>query len=200
MKVNCVYRWALNGEIIESHYDTETGLIDGVPEICFRIPDGRPDYHSGNYQLYGAVAYPVLHQYLNKYSKAYAIIDYDGIGIIEVQNDTAYVYLFVDSYLPSIKIPYVFTHNILCAGHARTIIRQFSVYTPPQMLYYDFDMNCFHTAKGDFPADFNVHEIEPIQSFNRYLDMAYNPRGVGVSLIGGANRVLLNDNGVIRKE
>lgn len=200
MKVNCVYRWALNGEIIESRFDTETGTIDGVPESCFKIPNGAIKYHDGNYQLYGYVSYPTLHQYMNKYSKAFAVIDFDGIGIIEVQKTTAYRYLFINQYLPDVEISPVFEHNLLCVGHAKTLIKQFSVMTRPQMLYYDYDMGCLHTAIGDLKVAFDVNEVQPVKSYDRYLEMTKEPHAVGVALFNGYNKMLINENGVVRKE
>ena len=200
MKVNCVYRHYTDGVIIESKFDTETGTIDGVPEREFKIEPDVVKFYPRNYDIYGAVPYPVLHRYLNKYRKAYAVIDYNGIGVMEVQKEVVCTWLFIKEYLPEIKIQPVFTGNVLCLGYAKTVIKQYGVVTKPQMLYYDFVDKCVHTVDGDFPVNFDVNDVQPIKTFNRYIEMVNEPRAIGLALIDGANRLLVNNNGVIGKE
>lgn len=201
MKVNCVYRWALDGEIIQSLFDTDTLTIDGVDPKYFQMPAGCVKYHSGNTQLYGSVPYAELNRTINRLPKVHAVIDYDCIGLMTIVQGWACRWLFINEDLDDIHIGEVFSKNILQVGFAKTIIRQRSVLTKPQKLYYSFEDKALLTADGKLPIDFDVNEISPIKTFDKYVEMVDDVNAIGVANFGGVNhKLVLCPDGIVRKE
>ena len=201
MEVNCVYRWEPDGEVIQSKFNTETLTINGVDEKYFKLPDGCVKYHEGNLQLYGAVSYAKLNAVINKNPKALAVIDYDCIGIMTVVQDWACRWLFINEDLNDIPIGEVFNANLLQVGHAKTIVRQRSVMTRPQKLYYSFDEKRLLTASGALQVDFDINEIQPIRTWDKYIDMVHDDNAIGIANFNGVNhKLILCQDGYVRKE
>lgn len=201
MKVKCVYRWALDGEIIQSLFDTDTLTIDGVDPKYFKMPEGCVKYHSGNQQLYGSVQYDKLNAIINARPNVYAAIDYDCIGIMTIVKGWACRWLFINEDLDDIPIGDVFEKNIMQVGHARTLIQQRGVMTRPQKLYYSFEDKCLLTAMGNYPIGFDINEISPIRTYDKYVEMVNDAYAVGVANFGGVNhKLILCQDGYVRKE
>lgn len=200
MKVKCVYRWITDAEIIEGMYDTDTGLIDNVPYEMFHLSPATFKYHEANYNVYGAVPYEKLHAALNRGNNLYAVIDFDGIGIVQVLKDYALRYLFIDEYLPDVAIDPVFEHRYCEIGRAKTIVRQNSVMTKPQVLYFDATHEVIHTCRGDLTLDFPITELESVMTFDRYVEMSKDDNAIGVVRYNGYNKLLIRENNIARKE
>ena len=167
MKVKCLYRLTPYGEIIESKYDTEVGLIDGVPEKMFHVVLDPSEWKTANYQVYGD-NYPVsnMEEFMFKHRDCYCCIEFNNLGYFALINETAYIIVYdPDEPTPKYTLPKKqFDGKYVEIGLRPTKVRQLGIEPILYRLVFDTDTSKVVTQEGMFLTEFPIHGLGPVST------------------------------------
>ena len=142
MKVKCLYRLTPYGEIIESKYDTEVGLIDGVPDKMFHVVLDSSEWKTRNYEVYGD-NYPVsnMEKFMFKRRDCYCCIEFNNLGYFALIDETAYIIVYdPDEPTPKYTLPKKqFDGKYVEIGLRPTKVRQLGIEPILYRLVFDTD-------------------------------------------------------------
>lgn len=139
MKVDCLIRPLKFGEVHSCFYDTETGLIDGIPDNMFNLLLNPSKWSKANYV--NGHNYPIglMEKYMHLYPNCQMCIEIDNIGFYALTGES--IYLITRDFGNTIHCMCyeqpLFKGEFKAIGYVKTKARQFSVNHPIYRMTYD---------------------------------------------------------------
>lgn len=205
MKVKCCYRLIPNGEVIHTEYDSDTGVVEGLPEIwlqssCLELPE----YSRNNYinctarfdemcetVLLSESSYAIV---VENNNIGYYIIQFDGVkrfvrSVTDAKESTS------DSYVPN-------SGEFSSIGFRRTKQRQVRSSGGVYRLTYCERDGMVYTNDGLLKPEFDVTRLGKVDyHYAGYKEMIARDRyavvyidGLPVFLTKTDNNTLVLDN------
>lgn len=201
MKVDCLYRFMPLGEIIQSKYDTDTGIIDNVPPSIFNIVLDPSKWCQSNYNIAEA-PYPVgiMEKYMYEHPECYLCIEVDVLGFYAFRDNR--VILIIrdwDNNTPNFLIQGLPFHGTWRAiGVRPTKVRQFSKKPYLARLQYNEETHMIYTGDGNYPLNFSPSVLEDVpQTIKGYVGMVKENK-FAIGFIKEEVRYLNVSNGLLR--
>ena len=168
MLAECCYRLIPNGEVIHTHYDSDTKKIIGLPEKFFKTEFMTlPEYSMLNYRV-SEVNFAMMTEAVLLSNPEYAIVvETAAIGytIAEFNGDWRFVDSPLDqkdnsgpAYIPA-------TSHYKAIGYRPTKLRQVRSCMGVYRLVLDIDTGLVHTDDGVLRPEFDVNSLDKL-SYN----------------------------------
>ena len=201
MKVNAYFRVKYNGSFAMTSYDTETGLLDGVPEELFKINPEDVVYYKENYEKIKFTQTDIFRT-LTKYRMAYVIIEFNQIGYIvcfkelyKVISNTAGV--IQRGTYTELESKSIFETPLRLLGITKEPVLSLAYQSYNTLLYALENYNLCCTSNGlvSYEDIKDCDTVELGQVLNGYVACVKDPKAYGqVFYNGEPKRIQLNAN------
>lgn len=200
MKVNCCYRLIPDGEVIHSFFDTDTGLVEGLP---VEFVDTRylpvPEYSRSLYRGLNVqfdvmtesilLSNPSYALVLEVNGLAYRVLQWDGVWrTLKSATDDSDVFNIAAVPHPELYKPIGYRKTQLrqyrtCPGLYRLVASKYEnvVYTQDGMLICDFDINTlssldYHYAGYKDAVNANYYAVVYQDDKPRFVELSSDNR------------------------
>lgn len=165
MWIDCVYRLDEDGEIIQSQYDSESGVIKDLPERLFSADPSLLKMFLGNFTHYKMRRMSELYGALYTKRDALVVINHSNVGYYVISRKhlhsvcgcefdaVGYDYSLPVNFMPS---------RFECIGVVKTKVASQLVYTPLAYMFREKGTSNVYTRFGVKELTGNVDSFEKV--------------------------------------